>query len=109
MNYLKYVPFDESVHQKSSLSFSIWHRIKRIGDTIKHMLSIRKSKRIKKETINQVESVNIVGMKLEEAREILSNVVIRDYGADQTQSGCCCRCNVYVDEDNIITEIVSFS
>jgi hypothetical protein len=47
-------------------------------------------------------------MDLEEARKTLPNITIRDYGIDKTQADCTGRCNVYVDENNIITKIVSF-
>jgi hypothetical protein len=49
-----------------------------------------------------------VGMDLEEARKLLPNITIRDYGIDKTQAHCTGRCNVYVDENNIITKIVNF-
>jgi hypothetical protein len=49
-----------------------------------------------------------VGMDLEEARKLLPNITIRDYGIDQTQAHCTGRCNVTIDENNIITKIVNF-
>lgn len=107
MNCDEYVPYIQPV-KKPSLSFSIWYNFKCICDTIRHNYSMWKYKQIKKETIKKVESANIVGMELEEARKTLPKVILRDYGTDNTQSGCCARCNVYVDEHNIITEIANF-
>lgn len=109
MNCSEYVPYIEPVRKEPTLSFSIWHRFKMICDTITHNTYIKKNEKTRKEAINTVISANIVGMDLGEARTKLSNITIRDYGIDKTQAYCSRRCNVYVDENNIITKIVSFS
>ena len=108
MNYFDYVPYVEPVRREPSLLFSIWYRFKTIGDTINHNAFIRKSKKTKKETVKIVNSANIIGMDIEEARKKIPSITIRDYGIDQTQAHCSRRCNVYVDENNIITRIVNF-
>jgi hypothetical protein len=99
---------NEPISKKPSLSFSLWHRFKSICDTINHRASFRVSNQKKQKTINIVTSANIVGMDLEEARKLLPNITIRDYGIDQTQAHCTGRCNVTIDENNIITKIVNF-
>ena len=62
----------------------------------------------RQETMKKVRSINIVGMELEEARKKVPKIDIRNYGIDKTEAYCCGRCNVYVDENNIITEIINF-
>jgi hypothetical protein len=107
-SYSEYIPYDEPVYKKTSLYCSFWNELKRIRDTINHRASFIFSKQKKQKTINIVTSANIVGMDLEEARKLLPNITIRDYGIDKTQAHCTGRCNVYVDENNIITKIVNF-
>lgn len=108
MNHSEYVPYIELVGKEPSLSFSIWYRFKTICDTINHNAFMRKFEQTRKDTAKMIISANIVGMNLEEARKQLPKITIRDYGIDQTQAYCSRRCNVYVDENNIITKIVGF-
>lgn len=103
-----YVPYVEPIRKQPSLSFSIWYKLKCIRDTINHRVFIKESKQIMKKTIKTVTTEKIVGMDLDEARKKIPNITIRDYSTDQTQAHCSGRCNVYVDENNIITEIVGF-
>ena len=69
---------------------------------------MRKFEQTRIKNAEKVISVNIVGMDLEDARKKIPNITIRDYGIDKTEAYCNGRCNVYVDENNIITKIVSF-
>ena len=108
MNYSEYVPYVEPVGKKPSLSFSIWNKFRKIRDTIKHHADMRKFEQTRIKNAEKVISVNIVGMDLEDARKKIPNITIRDYGIDKTEADCNGRCNVYVDENNIITKIVSF-
>ena len=108
MNFSEYVPYVEPEQKKPSLFFSIWFRFKKMRDTINHDKYMRNFEQTRQETIKKVRSINIVGMDLEEARKKLPKIDIRNYGIDKTQAYCCGRCNVYVDENNIITEIIDF-
>jgi hypothetical protein len=108
MNYSEYVPYVEPVGKKPSLSFSMWYRFKCICDTIRHRIDMRNFEQTRIKNAKKVISVNIVGMDLEDARKKLPNITIRDYGMDKTEAYCNGRCNVYVDENNIITKIVDF-
>ena len=108
MHFSEYVEFVEPERKKPSLVFRIWYRFKTIRDTINHHIFMREFEKTRQKTINKVRSINIVGMELEEARRQLPKIDIRDYGIDKTEAYCCGRCNVYVDENNIITEITHF-
>ena len=108
MNFSEYVPYVEPERKKPTLFFRIWYRFKTIRDTINHNRSMKEFEQKRQETIKKVRSKNIVGMDLEEARKQLPKITIRDYGIDKTEAYCCGRCNVYVDENNIITEITHF-
>jgi len=108
MNYYEYVPYVETERKKPSLAFSIWYRLKTIRDTIHHHIFMKRFEQTRRETIAKVRSVDIVGMDLEEARKLLPRITIRDYGIDKTEAYCNGRCNVYVDENNVITEVVDF-
>ena len=108
MFFSEYVPYVEPEKKKTSLLFSIWFRFKKMRDTINHDNQMRKFEQKRQENAKQVRSINIVGMDLEEARRQLPNITIRDYGKDKTEAYCNGRCNVYVDENNVITEITHF-
>ena len=108
MNFSEYVPYVEPERKKPSLFYRIWYRFKTMRDTINHDKYMRNFEQTRQETIKKVHSINIVGIELEEARKKVPKIDIRNYGVDKTEAYCCGRCNVYVDENNIITAITHF-
>ena len=108
MQFSEYVEFVEPERKKPTLFFRIWYRLKTMRDTINHDKSMKEFEQMRQETMKKIRSINIVGMELEEARKKVPKITIRNYGIDKTEAYCCGRCNVYVDENNIITEIIDF-
>ena len=108
MQFSEYVEFVEPERKKPTLFFRIWYRLKTMRDTINHDKSVKEFEQMRQETMKNIRSINIVGMELEEARKKVPKITIRNYGIYKTEAYCCGRCNVYVDENNIITEIIDF-
>lgn len=93
MNYLEeYLPFVKPNRKKTTFFSLVWNSLKSIYDTIKQREFMRKFVEKRKETIEKIMSANIVGMDLEEARQVLPNIEFSNYSIDKTEAYSCGIC-----------------